>query len=107
MRQKNSLVLPIGVEGGYDSNGLTPHGPDNDQASASLGLPYRNPPILVLELIIQIDRIAQKDSRRLSWRNPMRREMVNVGSIPIEPDILHTPHCSAGVRFHRMTRRTL
>ncbi len=95
MCQKNSLILPIGVEGRYDSSGLTPHGPDNDQAAASFGLSYRNPSILVFELIIQIDRTAQKDSLRLSRQDPMRRKMVDVGSIPIEPDILHTPHCNA------------
>ena len=95
MCQKNSLILTIGVEGRYDSDGLTPNGPNNDQASASLGLAYRNPTFLVFELIIQIDRIAEKDSLRLSRRDPMRRKMVDVGSIPIKPDILHTPYCSA------------
>jgi len=51
MRQKNGLVLPICVEGRYDSDSFTSHRPDNDQASAFFRLAYCDPPVLILKLI--------------------------------------------------------
>jgi hypothetical protein len=60
MCQENLLVLPIGVECSYHSDGPAAHGPNHNQASSCFRLPYRDPPLLIFKLITKINGIAKK-----------------------------------------------